>query len=312
MSHPHEHEHSLPGGTRPLVITLCITIAFMLAEFIGGILSNSLSLIGDAGHMLVDVLALALSLFAANLAKRPSNLNRTFGYHRVEIMAALANGAVLVLVSAFIFYEAVQRLNSPPNVEAPLMLVVAVAGLLSNVAGILLLRRGAETSLNLKGAFWHVLGDTISSVGVIGAGIVIAFTHWTRADAVVAMGIGVVILWGAVRLVKDATDILMEAVPSNVSAAAVVEELERIPGVEELHDIHIWTITSGIVALSAHLMIQDQMVSLSTAVRDDVNRVLGEKFGITHTTLQLESSRCETCPSGVVCQISRPDHNKND
>jgi cobalt-zinc-cadmium efflux system protein len=312
MSHPHEHEHHLPGETRPLVITLGITIAFMLAEFIGGILSNSLALLGDAGHMLVDVLALALSLFAASLARRPSTLNRTFGYHRVEIMAALANGSVLVLVSAFIFYEAVQRFNSPPDVEAPLMLIVAVAGLFSNLAGIFLLRKGAKTSLNLKGAFWHMLGDMISSVGVIAAGIVIALTRWTQADAVVAMAIGVVILWGAIRLVKDSTDILMEAVPRNINAAAVVKELEQVPGVEELHDIHIWTITSGIVALSAHLMIQDQMVSLSTAVRDDVNRVLAEKFGITHTTLQLECSRCEACPSGVVCQISRPDHGGHD
>jgi cobalt-zinc-cadmium efflux system protein len=223
-------------------------------------------------------------------------------------MAALANGSVLVLVSAFIFYEAAQRFRSPPDVKTPLMLTVAVIGLLANIAGIFLLRRGSETSLNLKGAFWHVLGDTISSVGVIVAGIIIAVTGWAVADPIVALVIGVIILWGAVKLVRDATDILMESVPKHINGANVVQELRRVPGVQDLHDIHIWTITSGIVALSAHLMIEDQMVSLSTEVRDSVNHVLADKFGITHTTLQLECSHCEACSNGLVCQIARPDN----
>jgi cobalt-zinc-cadmium efflux system protein len=306
MTHPHEHEHA-PAGDRALVITLIITLVLMVAELVGGLLSGSLALVGDAGHMLVDVLALGLSLFAMNLARRPSTLSRTFGYHRVEIMAALANGSVLVLVSAFIFFEAANRFRSPPEVKTPLMLTIAAIGLIANLAGIALLRRGSETSLNLKGAFWHVLGDTISSVGVIIAGIIIAVTGWTPADPVVAVVIGIIILWGAVRLVRDSVDILMESVPKHINAETVVDVIKKIPGVEEIHDIHIWTITSGIVALSAHLMIQDQMVSVSTDVRDSVNHVLADRFGITHTTLQLECSRCESCPVGVVCQIARPD-----
>ena len=307
MSHPHEHEH-VPSSGRALIITLIITVLLMLAEFVGGLLSGSLALVGDAGHMLVDALALGLSFFAMTLARRPSTLSRTFGYHRIEIMAALANGSVLVLVSAYIFYEAVNRFRSPPEVETPLMITVAVVGLIANLIGIALLRRGSKTNLNLKGAFWHILGDTISSVGVIVAGVIIALTGWTQADPVVAVVIGIIILWGAVRLVRDSVDILMETVPKDISAETVVKVIKAIPGVEEIHDIHIWTITSGIVALSAHLMIQDQMVSLSTDVRDSVNQVLAERFGITHTTLQLESSRCESCPVGVVCQIARPDH----
>ncbi len=306
MTHPHEHEHA-PQGGRALVITLIITLVFMVTELVGGLISGSLALVGDAGHMLVDVLALGLSLFAAYLARRPSTLSRTFGYHRVEIMAALANGSVLVLVSAFIFFEAADRFRSPPEVKTPLMITIAVIGLLANIAGILLLRRESGTSLNLKGAFFHVLGDALSSVGVIVAGIIIAITGWNPADPVVAVVIGIIILWGAVRLVRDSVDILMEGVPKHINAETVVEVLKKIPGVEEIHDIHIWTITSGIVALSAHLMIQDQMVSVSTDVRDSVNRVLSEQFGITHTTLQLESSRCENCPIGVVCQLARPD-----
>jgi len=307
VSHPHEHEH-VPSSGRALIITLIITVLLMLAEFVGGLLSGSLALVGDAGHMLVDALALGLSFFAMTLARRPSTLSRTFGYHRIEIMAALANGSVLVLVSAYIFYEAVNRFRSPPEVETPLMITVAVVGLIANLIGIALLRRGSKTNLNLKGAFWHILGDTISSVGVIVAGVIIALTGWTQADPVVAVVIGIIILWGAVRLVRDSVDILMETVPKDISAETVVKVIKAIPGVEEIHDIHIWTITSGIVALSAHLMIQDQMVSLSTDVRDSVNQVLAERFGITHTTLQLESSRCESCPVGVVCQIARPDH----
>jgi cobalt-zinc-cadmium efflux system protein len=279
----------------------------MVAEFVGGILANSLALVGDAGHMLVDGLALGLSLFAIGLARRPSTLARTFGYHRVEIMAALANGSILVGVSALIFFGAVQRFREPPDVKTPLMLVIAVVGLVANLIGIWLLRKGRHASLNIKGAFWHVLGDTVSSVGVIAAGVIIRLTGWTAADPIMAMVIGVVILWGAIRLVRDSVDVLMEAVPKHISAETVVAALKELPGVEEIHDVHIWTITSGIIALSAHLMIQDQMVSLSTDVRDGVNRVLADRFGITHTTLQLENSRCESCPVGVVCQIARPD-----
>lgn len=308
--HSHEHEHHVPMEPRPLIITLLIVSGVMLAEFIGGIFSNSLALVGDAGHMLVDSLALGLSLFALYLARRPSTLTRTYGYHRVEIMAALANGTVLLLVAAFIFYEAYQRFRNPGEVEAPLMLGVAVVGLVANLIGILLLRKGSHASLNVKGAFWHIISDTISSVGVIIAGLIIAFTGWPYADPVVAMIIGVIILFGALRLVRDSVDILMEAVPRNVKIEEVVDQIQTVPGVEEIHDIHIWTITSGIVALSAHLMIQDQMVSLSSEVRDSVNRMLAERYGITHTTLQLECSRCNSCPMGVVCQLGRPDNER--
>ena len=306
----HSHDNHTGMGSGPLIITLGIIIVFMLVEIIGGLLSNSLALLGDAGHMLVDALAMGLSLFAFNLARRPSTLTRTFGYHRIEIMAALANGSILVLVSAVIFFEAVQRFRQPPEVKTPLMLVVAVIGLLANIAGILLLRRGSHASLNIRGAFWHVLGDTISSVGVIVAGIIIAVTGWRVADPIVAIVIGVIILWGALQLVRESVDILMESVPKDISVEKVVADIKNVPGVREIHDIHIWTITSGIVALSAHLMIEDQMVSLSTDVRDSVNHMLADRYNITHTTLQLECARCESCPVGVVCQIARPNHDE--
>ncbi len=289
------------AGSRVLRIALAIVLIIMIAEVIGGILSHSLALIGDAGHMLVDALALGLSLFAITIARRPATSSKTYGYHRVEIMAALANGTILLLLSAYIFYEAYQRFLSPPVIRVPVMLLVASIGLVANIVGILLLRRASHTSLNIKAAFWHVVGDTISSVGVIVAGIIIAVTGWGVADPIIAVLIGVIILWGAVRLVRESVDILMEAVPRHVEIDKVIELLKGIAGVKDTHDIHIWTITSGIYALSAHLVIEDQMVSRSTEVVEAVNRELSRHFSITHTTLQLE---CDSCPNGLVCAIN--------
>jgi cobalt-zinc-cadmium efflux system protein len=308
MSHPHEAEHVAPVGSRPLIITLAIVTGIMVVEIVGGLLSNSLALLGDAGHMLVDALALGLSLFAFNLAKRPSTPSRTYGYHRVEIMAALANGSVLVLVSAYIFYEAYGRFLEPPEVRTPLMLAVAAIGFVANLAGIVILRSGSRGTLNVKAAFWHILGDTISSVGVITGGIIITFSGWGIVDPIIAVIIGLVILWGAVRLVRDSVDILMESVPRHIQIEEVVDTLKSVAGVEDVHDIHVWTITSGIHALSAHLLIRDQMVSRSAEVVEAVNHSLAERFNITHVTLQLECAKCESCPSGIICNISRPEN----
>jgi cobalt-zinc-cadmium efflux system protein len=308
MSHPHEAEHIAPVGNRPLIITLAIVAGVMVVEIVGGLLSNSLALLGDAGHMLVDALALGLSLFALNIAKRPSTLTRTYGYHRIEIMAALANGSILVLVSVFIFYEAYGRFLKPPEVKTPLMLLVAVIGFIANLAGIMLLRRGSRGTLNVQAAFWHILGDTISSVGVIAGGVIITFTGWGIVDPIIATIIGLIILWGAVRLVRDSVDILMESVPKHIQVERVVDALKSVAGVEDVHDIHVWTITSGIHALSAHLLIRDQMVSRSAEVVEAINHRLAERFNITHTTLQLECAKCENCPSGIICNISRPEN----
>ncbi len=295
--------HLTSVGNRPLKIALVIVLVIMVAEVIGGILSNSLALLGDAGHMLVDALALGLSLFAITIARRPATPTRTYGYHRVEIMAALANGTTLVLVSLYIFYEAYQRFLNPPLVQVPLMLVVATIGLIANLAGIMLLKGASHKSLNIKAAFWHIVGDTISSVGVIVAGVIIAVTGWYVVDPVIAVFIGGIILWGATRLVRESADILLEAVPRHIQVDRVIETIKSVSGVEEVHDIHIWTITSGIHALSAHLRIEDQTVSRSAEIVATVNQHLARYFDIRHTTLQLE---CESCPTGLICDISRP------
>jgi cobalt-zinc-cadmium efflux system protein len=304
-----EARHLSDRGAKSLKIALAIVLVIMVVEVVGGILSNSLALLGDAGHMLVDSLALGLSLFAIALARRPATPEKTFGYHRAEIMAALANGAVLVLVSAYIFYEAYQRFANPPQIRTPLMLGVAAIGLAGNLAGFLLLRRYVHRSLNIKAAFWHIIGDTISSVGVIIAGVIILLTGWYIADPIIAVLIGAIILWGAVRIVRASTDILMESVPRHVQVNEVVKLIKGVPGVEDVHDIHIWTITSGLHALSAHVQIRDQMVSRSAEIVETVNKQLARDFNIQHTTLQLE---CESCPTGFICEISPPDTKKGE
>lgn len=305
-NHHSQASHLTATGTRQLKIVLGIVAVIMVAEVIGGILSNSLALLSDAGHMLVDTLALGLSLFAITVARRPATPTRTYGYHRVEIMAALANGTILVLVALYIFYEAYQRFWAPPLINIPLMLIVATIGLVANLIGIRLLRGVSHGSLNIKAAFWHIIGDTISSVGVIVAGIIIVVTGWYIADAIIAIFIGGIILWGAVRIVRESADILLEAVPRHIQVDKVIKTLKDVPGVEEVHDIHIWTITSGILALSVHLLIEDQMVSRSAEIADTVNKDLGRQFDIRHTTLQLECEKCESCPTGFICNISQP------
>lgn len=297
-----ESTRSLSVSSRPLKLTLIIVVVIMIAEVIGGLISGSLALLGDAGHMLVDALALGLSLFAMTIARRPATQNRTYGYHRAEIIAALANGTTLILLAFWIFYEAYQRFLDPPQIQTSLMLVVATIGLIANLIGIMLLKRASQSNLNIKAALWHIIGDTISSVGVIVAAIIILITEWYIADPIIAVFIGVIILWGAVRIVRESADILLEAVPSHVKTSKVIETLKNISGVKDVHDIHIWTITSGMHALSAHLLIEDQTVSRSAEIVEAVNHDLSQHYNITHTTLQLE---CESCPTGLICDIGR-------
>lgn len=303
---PSEASHLVTDGRQQLKVALTIVSVVIVVEVIGGILSNSLALIGDAGHMLVDALALGMSLFAISIARRPATATKTYGYHRVEIMAALANGASLALIAAYIFYEAYQRFLKPPTVQTTLMLVVAIIGLIANLAGIWLLRGVRHGSLNVKAAFWHVLGDTISSVGVIAAAIIISLTGWGIVDPIIAVFIGGIILWGAVRLVRESTDILLEAVPKHIQIDKVIETIKSIPSVEDVHDIHVWTITSGIHALSAHVLIEDRTVSKSAEIVGAVNQDLAKHFNITHTTLQLECGKGESCPRGFICYTT--DH----
>ena len=299
--HAHGHYSSTMTNQRRLLIALAITGLMTVVELVGGLMSNSLALQGDAGHMFTDTLALGLSVVALSLARRPASQTRTYGFHRAEVLAALGNGTILVLICGFIFYEAYQRFVEPPEVRGTLMLAVAAVGLLANLVGILILRSASRDNLNVRGAFLHMWGDTISSVGVIVAGVIILATGWTMADPIISIFIGLLILRGAVKLVLESSDILLEAVPRHLDVAHISNALKEIEGVRDVHDVHLWTITSGIYALSCHLLIEDRMVSSSSRIVEEVNQALSQKFGIGHSTLQLE---CEECENSPVCRLS--------
>ena len=299
--HAHGHYSSTMTNQRRLLIALAITGLMTVVELVGGLMSNSLALQGDAGHMFTDTLALGLSVVALSLARRPASQTRTYGFHRAEVLAALGNGTILVLICGFIFYEAYQRFVEPPEVRGTLMLAVAAVGLLANLVGILILRSASRDNLNVRGAFLHMWGDTISSVGVIVAGVIILATGWTMADPIISIFIGLLILRGAVKLVLESSDILLEAVPRHLDVTQISNALREIEGVRDVHDMHLWTITSGIYALSCHLLIEDRMVSSSSRIVEEVNQALSQKFGIGHSTLQLE---CEECENSPVCRLS--------
>ncbi len=301
--HSHSHHSTADANRRRLLLVLAITGLMTVVELAGGLLANSLALLGDAGHMFTDTLALGLAVAALSLARKPASQTRTYGFHRAEVLAALANGAVLLLICGLIFYRAYQRFVEPPEVKGGLMLIVAAIGFGANLAGILILRSASRDNLNIKGAFLHMWGDTISSLGVILAGVIILITGWTVVDPLISVFIGLLILRGAVRLVMESGDILLEAVPKHLDLAQISSALKEVEGVRDVHDVHVWTITSGLHALSCHLLIEDRMVSESGHIVEEVNQVLDQRFGIGHSTLQLE---CEECESSPVCRLSEP------
>jgi cobalt-zinc-cadmium efflux system protein len=284
-----------------LWIALGIILAILVVEFVGGLLSNSLSLMGDAAHMLVDALALGLAIFAINIAARPATPEKTYGFYRVEIIVALINGIILILVALYIFYQSYNRFFNPPEIKAPIMLVVAAVGLVANVSAMMLLRNTTKSSLNLRAAFWHIIGDAISSLGVIAAAVIIFFTGFKFFDALIAVLIGGIIIWGASGLIKESIDILLESAPKNIKGEDVVKAIENIEGVRGAHDMHVWTITTGVNSLSAHIVIEDRMVSDCSGIVQSINEMLREKFDIIHTTLQLE---CGSCTSELTCSVN--------
>lgn len=270
---------------------MAVTGVILLAELVGGILTNSLALLSDAGHMLTDLLALGLSYFAISMARRPATDEKTFGFHRTEILAALANGATLVVICLLIFYEAYHRFSNPPEVRTGGMLIVATIGLVANLVSAVLLS-GHSGSLNVRGAFLHVLGDALSSVGIILGGLLILVTGWFWVDPVVSVGIGIIIIAGAYNLVRESVEILLEATPQNIVLEDVRNALLSIQGVLDVHDLHVWCLTPQICSLSTHLVITDVMTSRSDETLREINQLLAKRFQIDHTTIQFECAHC--------------------
>jgi cobalt-zinc-cadmium efflux system protein len=276
----HGHTHHRDVGRRRLMLVLCITAVFMLVELIGGWIANSLALMADAGHMLSDVAALGLSAFALWFARRPATPGKTYGYMRIEILAALVNGTTLILIAAVIIWQAWVRFREPQEVQGALMLAVAGAGLLVNISAAFLLHSSAGHNLNLRGAYLHVLGDLLGSIGAIAAAVLILTTGW------ISVIVALLILAGAWRLVRESVDVLLEAVPRHIDLEAVHRAIMNIPGVEAVHDLHIWTLTSGYLAMSGHAVIQDPARHQETI--GDVHDAMHREFGIRHVTVQIE------------------------
>ncbi len=273
---------------RQLQIVIALSGGILVVEVAGGLLSGSLALLSDAGHVLTDVLALVLSLMAVRFSSLPATPAKTYGYHRIEILTALVNGALLIGISIGILYKAVGRFVDPVPIHSGVMMGVACAGLVANLAGLALLS-GAPRSLNLRCARMHVVSDALFSVGVLLAGLIIALTGWHRLDPLVGGAIAVVIAAGALRLVREAVDVLLEATPAEIDLDDVSRAIATVPGVVEVHDLHVWSITTGLAALSGHVRLDGPGQDTSDEMLNRIKQTVRDRFGIVHTTIQIES-----------------------
>jgi cobalt-zinc-cadmium efflux system protein len=293
--HGHGHGHSHTSNKKALLSSFILIAAFMVVEVIGGILTNSLALLSDAGHMLSDAAALGLSFFAIKLGEKQVSQEKTYGYKRFEIIAAALNGITLIVISLYIFYEAFQRFFAPPEVQSTGMLMISVTGLVVNIIAAWILMSGdKDDNLNVRSAFLHVLGDMLGSVGAIVAALLIMFFGWTIADPIASVIVAMLIIISGFRVTRDSFHILMEGAPTQIDIQQVKVALSKIPLVKEVHDLHIWTITSGYPVLSCHITIVDE------AIHDEVlahsQKILHDEFHIEHSTIQVEKAE-NGCPS---------------
>jgi cobalt-zinc-cadmium efflux system protein len=290
-----------------LGLSLGVTVLILVAEVVGGLLSNSLALLSDAGHVLTDTLALGLSMIAARMSRKPSDRRATFGYQRVGLLAAVINGLSLVVIAAFIFYESYHRFVSPPRIDVPLMLLIAGFGLAGNVLMAFIIGRGHD-DLNIRSAWLHVLGDTLSSVGVIVSGTIIYYTSWVYADPLASLLIGLVIVTGGIRVVKQATAIFLELTPEGYVVEEIAKTICNMPEVMGVHDLHLWSVAHRQVAFSAHIWVHDQKLSEVEGTRRKIEETL-TALGIGHIILQFECAECQN--GGLFCQIPESSHTRS-
>ncbi len=311
-AHTHNHADAAQGNERALRIALLLTSTFLVIEVIGGILTGSLALISDAAHMFTDAAALAIALAAIQVGKRAADRRRTFGYYRFEILAAAFNALLLFGVAAYILYEAWQRLKAPAQIESAGMLAVAVAGLVVNLVSMRMLTAGKDSSLNVKGAYLEVWSDLLGSVGVIAAALIIRFTGWGWVDSAIAVLIGLWVLPRTWILLKSSLNILLEGVPEELDLESIRRVLLAVPGVQSLHDLHVWALSSGKVSLTVHVVVADGMDAEAT-VLPPLRERLAREFGITHITVQAERTPCELVDenfhfTGAPSHADQPGH----
>ena len=305
VHHSHSHSHGrATRSRRRLSIVLGLTAVYMLAEAVGGWMTGSLALLADAGHMLTDVAALALALIAVWFGSRPATSSKTFGYYRLEILAALINGVALILISLLIFYEAYKRWNAPPEVRSGLMMLVATGGLIVNIFCAWLLHGDHKDDLNVRGARLHIIGDALGSVGAIIAGALMSLYGWYAADPLFSGLISLLIVWSSWHLIRESTNVLLEGTPAHINLAAVEDAILQTTGVEDVHDLHVWTITSGREALSAHVIHVDT-ISQAELLKE-LRAKLQDRFGVDHLTIQMETPDFEDetfhfCHAGTAC-----------
>ena len=304
MGHSHDSAETLSG--RRLAFSIFITLGFVVGEATTGYFSHSLALMSDAGHNFADALALVFSWYGIWIARRPSTAQRTFGYHRVGILAALVNAVSLVVIALLIFWEASTRLRHPEPVQSAPMIVVALIAIAMNTVISFWLKSAARKDLNVRSAYVHMLGDAISAAGVVVAGVVMAFTGASIADPLVSILIGVLILWSSWGILKESVNILLEAIPEGMNMAKVEETIGRVHGVLEVHDLHVWTVGSGMICCSCHIMVNEQSVRSGEHVLRAVTEELEHNFGIAHTTIQVEIEGCE--PNDMYCIKRATEH----
>jgi cobalt-zinc-cadmium efflux system protein len=306
-SHTHSHlrEVSKQTTTR-LSLSLFLTLAFVIIEAGAGIFANSLALLTDAAHNLTDVIALGLTWFAVHITSQPANAQKTYGYHRAGILVALLNSTTLVLISLGIFYEAYHRFLNPPDVQSGILIGVGLIAVVINLVTALLVHRGSEHDLNLRSAFVHLMGDVLSTVGAVIAGVIIYFTNANWLDPFVSVLIGFLILYNAWGILRDAIDILLEATPRDVDVHAMVKDIAQVDGVLGVHDIHVWSLTQSLRTMSAHILTDDLHISAGADIQHKINDMLNHRYNIAHATLQLECVEC--APESLYCDLNGHVH----
>ncbi len=302
--HSHTHSHLQEAArqtTTRLTWSLLITLAFVIFEAAAGYFSNSLALLTDAAHNLTDVIALGLSWFAIRITAQPANAQKTYGYHRAGILVALLNSTTLILISLGIFYEAYKRFMAPPEVQSGVLIVVGLIAVVINLVTALLVHRGSDSDLNLRSAFVHLMGDVLSTIGAVIAGVIIYFTGANWLDPFVSVLIGILILYNAWGILRDAVDILLESTPRDVDMKKMVGEITQLEGVLGVHDLHVWSITQSLRTMSAHILTEDISVSAGAEIQNRINELVYHRYNIAHATLQLECVDCD--PDGLYCRI---------
>jgi len=297
----HTHHHPLPVGSK-LKFGIIFTGAILVIEVVGGLLSNSLALLSDAGHVFADVIALSLSWYGVRQAERPPTGRMTFGYHRVGVIIALVNAISIFVIAAIIFYEAYRRWQQPPEINSPIMLAAAVVGLSVNIFVVFWLRKEQQKNLNVRSAYWHAFGDALASIGVIIGGIIILLTGWFLIDPIISVFIGCIITLAAWRILKEGLRVLLEATPHQVDVTKMVNTLTQILGVKGVHDVHVWSISPEIHAMSCHVLIDDLPTSQAADIRRNIEEILQKRFHVEHTVLQMECQECSA--TDIFCRLT--------